>query len=340
MSALSTSATRIRSTENRRRPSWKSVCGWLVPQVVRDPSELGPASGRDDDGLGRPAATTVPMRAQLGRSETRVASGRAAVALVTAVDSPVIIDSSHSGPWTSSNRTSAGTTWPSCSRTRSPGTSAVTSTSAGATADDGGGVADPVVEGRRRALGAVLVAEAQRDAHDRDDADDGGVRGVAEEGGRDGRSGEEEQQRAPFNCRPRTRRAVARCSRTAFGPNRANRSATSDASRPSRGLPRDARTSSGVSLAASMSPGPSGRVQLPDRVIYSASAPVCPLRRAMGSDRFDVLACVLALTITSGRICRSSPPWHPECSPRGTPAMPGDPPGSSMLNTGSVLTRH
>ena len=122
-----TAATRTRSRENPRSPTWKAVSACrsasptaMPPKAVRVP--VATTTARPE-----PWWTTVPMNAHDGRSTGESAPPGATV-FTAATDSPVRTASSHSSWLASSSRTSAGTTSPTRSSTTSPGTSSRTST--------------------------------------------------------------------------------------------------------------------------------------------------------------------------------------------------------------------
>ncbi len=131
------------------------------------------------------------MKAQHGRSSP-AAPAAASTFLVAGMDSPVRTASSHSSPWASRRRTSAGTRSPTRSATTSPGTRSVTSTSTGWPSRPHQGPApDLVVQGGHRHLGPVLVEEPEGDAEADDHRDDHSVGGVA---GQSRDPGAQEQQ--------------------------------------------------------------------------------------------------------------------------------------------------
>ena len=124
---VSTPATRTRSPENRRSPSWNSVSGSRSPRpsAMRPNSVCAPVATTRP--CAAPARTIVPMNAHDDMSGTLTAPVTGREDFAAGNVSPVRTASPHSSPEVSSSRTSAGTTPPSSSCTRSPGTSSVTS---------------------------------------------------------------------------------------------------------------------------------------------------------------------------------------------------------------------
>ena len=131
IAVVSTAATWTSSIENLRSPAWNSVSGCPCPRptAIRPNSAWLPVATTTP--VADPARTTVPISAQQLSSASGEPAATGSVDFSTGSDSPVRTDSSHSSPAVVSSRISAGTTWPSCRSTTSPGTSSVTSTVCG-----------------------------------------------------------------------------------------------------------------------------------------------------------------------------------------------------------------
>ena len=101
-----------------------------LAEAQRDPPEGGARPGLHHDRASpSPLVHDRPHEGTRGEVERRVAVAPARRVFSAAADSPVRTDSSHSRPLASSSRMSAGTMSPRRSRTTSPGTSSMTSTS-------------------------------------------------------------------------------------------------------------------------------------------------------------------------------------------------------------------
>ena len=127
MKAVSTAATPNRNCENRDSPTSNAVrlCFSPSPAAIRPNAVAVPV--RTTTPLPDPWWTTVPMKAQPGRSGS-VLPVTASADLDAGMDSPVSTPSSHSSSSTASRRRSAGTMAPTRSATTSPGTRLSTNT--------------------------------------------------------------------------------------------------------------------------------------------------------------------------------------------------------------------
>ena len=129
MLTVRTMATRIRKLEYFFRPFWKSVSSRST--ASRD--AMWPSSAclpvATTTPTAEPSLTMVPMRAQEARLSTFWAPGVASTVFSAGLTSPVRIDSSQEKSLTEIRRMSAGTIWPMCKRTTSPGTSSAVVTS-------------------------------------------------------------------------------------------------------------------------------------------------------------------------------------------------------------------
>ena len=125
------------------------------------------------------------------------AAPTASTPLSTGNDSPVSTLSSHERASTFVSRMSAGTIAPMESRTMSPGTRSVTSTSCAVAVAHGRGPAAYVAgQGLRGARRAVVVDRPEADAGEQDGHDDHGVRPLAEHRAQDGRGEQQDKERA------------------------------------------------------------------------------------------------------------------------------------------------